>query len=94
MLLVEWWAHWRAMAPIEADGLLALYQVALLSDSGWKLDREVILGRWRELAADANAVTTTQVEQFDPKDPLGISRQVRGLFRWLATQFGDGVGPG
>jgi hypothetical protein len=50
MLLLEWFAWWNEIIPLQADEQLTAYQVNLLSDSGWKTDRESIIQVWNQLA--------------------------------------------
>ena len=94
MLLVEWHSWWAAIPGIEAERLLGLHPVLLASDSGWKLDREGILNRLRELAAGANPMVRVEddLTRYDPKDPWGIRRQMRRVAAWLRHEYSGSRG--
>ena len=98
MLLIEWNAWWRAMPGLDAEERLAAYTVGLLSDPGWQMDRDSLLGRWRELAAGAasyalgylkpNDSPTVSEEDFKPG---ALRRRSWAVWQWLRSNLGSGV---
>lgn len=91
MLLVQWFAWWESIEPLQAEQRLSAYTTALLADSGWKMEREPVLEGWRELAEGGRPqhVLTASESEMAERDKLIAS--VYRVRDWVARSFGGAV---
>jgi hypothetical protein len=86
MLLKEWWAWWDALRALHAQEMLDQRRVLVVSDAGWKLDRDEQVNRWVEDAEGASGWRRPALEAADPSK-RDAAREIRGLFTWLRAKF-------
>lgn len=88
MLVREWHAWWAALPALEAREALAAYRVNVVSDTNWKLDRELVLTEWRDAAAEASHWRVVKAARgFARGDVRG---EIVALFSWMKQKFTGG----
>jgi len=91
MLLNEWFAWWGEMPPIRADEHLDSYMVHMLGDSGWTVDRDVVLDAWRKLARRDEAGRIS-IPDTDKREGEELRQQFYRTRNWLRMHYGGGIG--
>lgn len=99
MLMREWLAWWAHLSAITAEERLGAHTVALLADSGWKVnDRDDVLASWRALAQGASVMV---YDWLAPNEAPGVTaadftpgalrRNARRVWSWLRSHLGQQV---
>ena len=96
MLLLEWDNWWEQIPVLDAEAQFAAYTIGVMVHPDWKLEREDILSRWRDIISRAkrrvSEAVGVEVPDWQKPDtsPGALRRTAMSVRNWFATNMAGG----